>query len=145
MGSNIQLGLTMTEITEKLVFASSEWVDYARLVLEDLVANHGEEGINYSACEVFPEAPEGLAGPVANEASWHFIIEGTSVTVGEGRIPKADFFVKYPYVKVLPIAREVYTPERIELNRVERAKDPNAVLSPSYLSELHNKLAIITA
>jgi len=135
----------MTEITEKLIFASPEWVDYARLVLEDIVAEHGEEGMNYSACEVFPEAPEGLAGTVPNEASWHFIIEGTSVTVGEGRIPKADFFVKYPYEKVLPIAREVYSPERIEQNRAERANDPNAVLSPPYLSELHNKLAVITA
>ena len=35
---------------EKLVFASPEWVELGRKVLEELVAKHGEEGQKFSIC-----------------------------------------------------------------------------------------------
>ena len=34
-------------------FVSPAWVDVATSVLEELVAEHGEEGVRYSVCEAF--------------------------------------------------------------------------------------------
>ena len=64
----------MTEPGEKLPFASKEWVDTARIVLEELVAAHGESGKSFSVCEAFTDAPEGFSGPEATTAVWHFRI-----------------------------------------------------------------------
>ncbi len=58
-------------MTEKVAFASPEWVDIARVVLEELVAKHGETGQSYSVCEVFTDAPPGIAGADGTTAAWH--------------------------------------------------------------------------
>lgn len=117
---------------EKVVFGSVEWLNLARTVLEELVAEHGEEGKSFSACEVFTDAPEGLAGPDPTTVAWHFRIDGKTVTVGEGEIKGADLNVSAPYALVLPLAKMVYTPERYPF------------LVPPYVVELHNRLAVLT-
>ena len=136
----------MTETTKKLAFASSEWVDLARTVLEELVAEHGETGKSFSVCEAFTDAPEGLAGPDAATAVWHFRIVDNTVAVGEGEIDGADLSVRVAYAQALPMARMVYTPEMVEQARAARALagDESQPTPPAYLLELHNRLAVVT-
>jgi len=140
------LGEDLTDSTEKIPFASKEWVAIARTVLEEIVAEHGEPGKSFSVCEVFTDAPEGLAGPDAPTAAWNFHIVDKTVTVGEGEIDGADISVNFPYQQVLPIARLVYTPEMVEQMRAARTTgaDNDQPAPPSYLVELHNRLAVIT-
>ncbi|MCH7816648.1 MAG: hypothetical protein IIC60_08785 [Proteobacteria bacterium] len=134
------------EDSEKVAFGSSEWLARARQILEELVAEHGEAGTSFSVCEVFTDAPSGLIGPEDNVAAWHFSIVDNSVTVGEGESENADLQVKIDYHEVLPRARLVYTPEILE-EMQRNPPDPGFDRSkiPSYLVELHNRLAVITA
>ncbi len=134
------------DVTQKVTFASVEWVDLARTVLEELVAAHGESGKSFSVCEVFTDAPEGLAGPDATTAVWHFRIVDKAVTVGEGEINGADLDVRVAYAKALPMARMVYTPEMAKQLRAARAQAEGDAqpTPPAYLLELHNRLALAT-
>ena len=135
----------MTQMPEKVPFASVEWVDIARGVLEELVADYGETGKSFSVCEAFTDAPEGLAGPDATVAVWHFRIEDKTVTVGEGEIDGADMSVRLPYAEVLPIAKLVYTPELLKERQAGSPQpEPGAPEIPAYLVELHNRLAVRT-
>ncbi len=131
--------------TKKLPFASPEWVDLARTVLEELVAKHGEAGKSFSVCEAFTDAPPGMAGPDPTTAVWHFSIVDKTVTVGEGELSDADMNVSVPYAQALPAARFVYTPEMVASalrNQPQAAGDGPTL--PSYLAELHNRLAVVT-
>ncbi|MFQ5926332.1 MAG: hypothetical protein ACE5MH_02735 [Terriglobia bacterium] len=136
-------------MTEKVAFASPEWVAIARTVLEELVAKHGEAGKSLSVCEVFTDAPPGMAGGDETTAAWHFRIVDKTVTVGEGEIPDADMKVRVDYKSALPMARLVYTPEllaQMERNppQVEAQASGDRSNLPSYLVELHNRLAEVT-
>ena len=133
----------MTATTKKLVFASADWVDHARTVLEELVAEHGETGKSFSVCEAFTDAPEGLAGPDATTAIWHFRIVDKTITVGVGELEGADFSVRADYQKVLPLAKTVYTPEMVAQRRASQTGNDQPS-PPAYLVELHNRLAILT-
>ena len=153
MGKDVAASPTTKVIdsTEKFAFASSAWVDFARTVLEELVAEHGKPGRSFSACEVFEHAPEGLAGPERTTAAWHFSIEGMTVIVGEGEIDSADFNPRAGYESALPIARLVYTPDalaKMERDRPrvdgESSGDRDANQPPGYLIELHNRMAAVT-
>ena len=137
----------MTAPVEKVTFASSEWLDLAREVLEDLVAQHGKPGASFSVCEVFTNAPEGLIGPDPTKAAWYFSIKDNAVTVGEGEIEGADMAVSVDYAKALPAARRVYPaflgwlvmPVVRLVSRLRGKPSP-----PSYLLDLHNRLALVT-
>jgi hypothetical protein len=137
----------MTELIEKLTFASQEWVDVARGVLEEIVAEHGEIGRSFAVCEVFTDAPMGLVGPDPTTAAWHYRIVDMTVTVGVGAIDDADQSVTIDYEQVLAIARMVYTPEIVEKARDKRRRDldMSKPMPPEYLVELHNRMAAITA
>jgi hypothetical protein len=134
---------------EKVIFASSEWIDRARAELEDLVATHGEPGVRFCLCEVFTDTPTSV--DPSGTLAWHFYIDGKSVTVAVGEVDDADVKIRVDYQKILPAARLYYTPEILE----ERAKqEPGAQfdhaegdfsLTPPYITELHNRLAVITA
>ncbi len=135
--------------TDKVAFASPEWIALARTVLDEIVAEHGEEGKSFSACEAFTDAPPGVAGKDSTTAAWHFHIVGKAVTVGEGTVEAADMNVSADYETVLPMARLVYTPEMIEQTRQnppqgdsESAVDASNI--PPYLVELHNRMAVVT-
>ena len=67
----------MTE-ENKVPFASSDWVEIARGVLEDLANEHGKEGQTFSICESFAEAPAEIADE-EGFAAWHFYLDGKSV------------------------------------------------------------------
>ena len=142
----------MTENQGKVPFASPAWVDIARGVLEDLVAQHGEDGVNYSVCEAFAEAPEEISDD-EGFAAWYFYVEGKSVRVGVGRLTDTDIQIQATWKLSLDGARTVYTPElraEWEKNPPQRPPDPNQKIEgdmttlPAYLGELHNRLAVVT-
>lgn len=136
----------MTDATRKFAFASSEWLGVARTVLEELVAEHGEPGKSFSVCEAFTDAPEGLIGPEATTAAWHFRSVGRTVSVGEGEIDGADMNVRAAYAQVLPMAKLVYPQEMLKrAEGVQAQAGPDARSTPpAYLVELHNRLAVLT-
>ena len=131
--------------TAKVTFASLAWVDLARAVLEELVAEHGEPGVSFSACEIFTDAPPGMAGADDTTVAWHFRIDGKTVTVGAGAIDGAVMNIRADYTGTLPVARLVYAPEVLP----ERERNPPRLQgeasgrsqAPPYLVELHNRLA----
>lgn len=139
----------MVDKNEKVEFASAAWIAVARRELEDLVGTHGQAGKKFSLCEVFTDAPTHLdpSGAIA----WHFYIDGTSVTVATGEIDDATVKLYTDYQGVLPQARLFYTPEIL----AQRAKEEpgsafdsvegDLTLAPDYITELHNRLAIVTA
>ena len=95
------------------------------------------------------DPPRGIAAADATTAAWHFRIVGKTVTVGEGEIIGADMNVRADYESVLSIARLVYTPEilaNMERNRPQADGASTAVQArpPSYLVQLHNRLAAVT-
>tara|TARA_A100001037_G_scaffold304739_1_gene342557 strand:+ start:7815 stop:8222 length:408 start_codon:yes stop_codon:yes gene_type:complete len=134
---------------EKLIFASKEWIDRARMELKDLVGLYGEEGIKFSLCEVFTDAPKTI-NP-SGTVSWYFCIDGKTVTVATGVYDSANIMIRTDYQKVLAQARTIYTDEYL----AARAKEPagsqfdyaegDFSATPSYINELHNRLARITA
>ena len=136
-------------MTEKIEFAGPAWVEKARVVLEELVAEHGEDGKTFSVCEVFTNAPRALVA--SGIAAWHFYIDGRVVQVGTGEVDDTDVKIRAGYVETLPAARLVYTPEVL----AELAKNPSSnstvvvegdmSVMPQYLIEMHNRLAVITA
>lgn len=137
------------QTTTKVDFASAAWVDMARAVLEELVAEHAEDDTRLSICEAFTDAPSRVAA--SGTAAWHFTIDGKSVTVGQGELDEADIVIRADYQTSLPGARTVYTPEFLAQRESmpppeippEIKGDTSAL--PPWLVELHNRLAVVTA
>jgi hypothetical protein len=133
----------------KLAFASAAWVDEARRVLEDLVSANGEAGRRFSVCERFTSAPVDIAP--SGTAAWYFRIDGKSVAVAAGEAADVDVQITADYEATLPAARRVYTPEILAARATERAATPPPGIkgdmskAPSYLVDLHNCLALVTA
>jgi len=134
---------------DKVAFAGPAWVDRARAILEDLAARHGEPGKRFSVCETFTGAPSDVAP--SGTAAWHFVIDGNHATVAPGALPEAQVQIKADYTATLPVARLVYTPEFLAKRAAARAAGtaPPAAKgmekAPPWLTELHNRLAVITA
>lgn len=136
-------------MTQKLEFGSNPWVDKARSVLKELVAEHGQEGKAFSVCEVFTEAPVTIA--TRGVVAWHFYIDGHTVRVGTGEVDDTDVKICADYAETLPNARLVYTPEVL----ADRAQNPpsnttiqvegDMSLMPEYLIDMHNQMAVLTA
>lgn len=142
----------MTDNQTKVPFASPQWVEIARVVLERLVAEHGEEGTRYSVCEAFAEAPRAISDD-NGFAAWSFFVDGKSVSVHVGRDDSADIQIQATWETSLEGARTVYTPEYLaerEKNPPPPPDDPNLKVSgdmtaiPRYLVELHNDMAVLT-
>ena len=140
----------MNDKQTKFNFVSNEWVDQAEIILNDLVSRLGEEGISFSVSETFTDAPEEIDS--SGIASWYFFIEGKSVRVGKGKTEKTDVRINYDYAKANVIAKIIYT-EEIIANQKEETEKALEVLTkkgnefkkpPDYLSELHNRLALLT-
>lgn len=136
-------------MTQKVEFAGPAWIEKARLVLEELVAEHGEEGKLFSVCEVFTDAPYALA---ANRVlAWHFYIDGREVRVGTGEADNTNVKIRADYTKTLPNARLVYTPE-VLAELAQRPPGETTVVvegdmsvMPQYMIEMHNRMAVLTA
>ena len=136
-------------MADKVTFASLEWLELAREVLGELVRAAADADAEFSLCEVFTDAPDGLAGGVSGRAAWHFFVRGTSVEVSAGEVSNADVRIQADYASTLPQARLVYTPEVIAEGRNAPAPDMkiegDLTAIPAYLVALHNRLAERTA
>lgn len=134
--------------TNKVHFASAAWVDLARTVLEELAAEHGEEGVRLSVCEIFTDAPAHVAE--SGTAAWHFAMDGKRVTVAQGEMAEADVVIRADYETSLPGARAVYTPEYLaKMPSMPPPKIPPEIKGdtsafPRWLVELHNRMAVAT-
>ena len=141
----------MNRVKTKFQFVSEAWVNQARIILEDLVSKYGEENSSFSVCETFTDAPLNLSP--SRTVSWHFYIEGKTVIVGEEKVNNTNVKINYDYYKASKIAKEIYTKEIIkkqkkDLEKVQKnfeKKGRKFKSPPDYLSELHNRLALITA
>ena len=142
----------MTENQTKVPFVSPAWIDIARGILEELVSKHGKDGEKFSICEAFVDAPKEFAD-ADGFAAWHFYIDGKSVRVSTGRATDTDAQIQATWETSLPSAKLVYTPELMEemkKNPPKRPVDPNLKTAgdrsifPTYLGELHNRMAVIT-
>ena len=140
----------MSEEKTKFKFVSNEWVDQANNILNDLVSQFGVEGVSFSICETFSDAPKKI--DASGVASWHFFIEGKSVRVGKGKVEDVDVKINFDYAKASVIAKVVYTEEIINKQKEEAKKAKEALATsgkefkepPDYLPKLHNRLALLT-
>ena len=140
----------MNKKKTKFSFVSDEWVDQAEIILNDLVTQFGVEGVSFSVCETFFDAPKEI--DASGVASWHFFIEGKSVRVGKGKVEDVDVKINFDYAKASVIAKVVYTEEIItkQKEETEKAKEALAIVGkefkepPDYLPKLHNRLALLT-
>ncbi|MCH7816489.1 MAG: hypothetical protein IIC60_07970 [Proteobacteria bacterium] len=127
-----------TAATSKVILGSPEWLALARVVLEELVATHGKTGKSFSVSETFTDA---------TVAAWHFFIIDKTVSVAEGALDDADMTVSVSYERALKGAKIVYPAFLgwllMPIMRVIRLlrNQPNP---PSYLMQLHNRLAVVT-
>ena len=142
-------GNALTDITDtKLAFAGPEWIAAAEAILRTS-RRHGEAGQRFSLCERFTDAPVEISP--SGLAAWWFRLDGQTVEVGAGEIGDADATVTADYVATLPVARLVYTPEVIAERRAKRergelpSQQGDWSRAPRWLTELHNRLAVITA
>ena len=141
----------MNKKKTKFNFVSDEWVDQAEIILNDLVSQFGVEGVSFSVCETFFDAPKEI--DASGVASWHFYIDGKSVRVGKGKVEDVDVKIKFDYVKASVIAKVIYTEEIItkQKDETKKAKKNLEIAGkgfkepPGYLQELHNRLALLTA
>lgn len=130
-------------MSDKLKFASQAWIDKARAILEELAAEHGEDGQLFSVSEEFTNAPLAVRNG-GMSAAWNFKIDGKSVVVANGRIKGADMEVCVDYAVALPSARMIYTEEMIKAGREMVPESSPMSKAPAYLSDLHNQLAVLT-
>ena len=140
----------MNKKKTKFNFVSDKWVHQAEIILNDLVSQFGVEGVSFSVCETFFDAPKEI--DASGVASWHFFIEGKSVRVGKGKVEDVDVKINFDYAKASVIAKVVYTEEIItkQKEETEKAKEALAITGkefkepPDYLPKLHNRLALLT-
>jgi hypothetical protein len=141
----------MSEEKTKFEFVSNEWVNQAKIILNDLVSQFGVEGVSFSVCETFSDAPKEIL--TSGIVSWHFYIDGKSVRVGKGKVEDVDVKINFDYAKASIIAKVIYTKKIITKQKegAEKAKEALAIAGkgfkepPDYLPELHNRLALLTA
>lgn len=141
----------MNKEKNKFEFVSNEWVDQAKEILEDLVSQFGVEGVSFSVCETFTDAPTNI--DPSGVASWHFYIQGKSVNVGKGKVNDSDVKINYDYKKASVIAKIFFTKKIMEkqkndlekTRKILEKKGKKLKEPPDYLNELHNRLALLTS
>ena len=109
------------EFADRVEFVSNAWIEAARESLERRVARAGSalEGIRFSICESFRDAPPHL-GVLDGVAAWHARFDGPSVTVGAGEIPDADQMIRGDYQAVIPVAQAVFAGDAESFARKQR-------------------------
>jgi hypothetical protein len=149
----------------KVVFGSNEWVEAAQRGLDELLAANAARvaGQSITVCEVFTNVPPDLTGGRADGTrAWHFTVKDGRAFARDGELKaeETDMKIVTDYNAILPLARKVYVTEQgdaelVAAYREELARDGRyrsfgdrsrypAELG-SVLSELHNRLARITA
>jgi hypothetical protein len=143
----------MSQVDEKLQFASPAWVESLKAILTALVAEHrGElEDVDFSICEVFTNVP-----PDGATSVWAAQIAQGTVRFFEEPIP-ADYEVRGDYEAVLPGAKLIYEGateaelaaagerrrQMVEAGRLTSKGDIRAMPKPvrRLLQTMHDRLA----
>lgn len=141
-------------MTDKVEFASAEWLVAAEEVLQKAVIGLDLGGKSYTVSEEFTDPPAHLLRDGSSTIAWHFTVSDDGVDVGEGAVDDADMRTRVDYQAVLPVARLVYgtseeaIAEAMRLRQAaqatgERIGDETA-LPPELLQRMfavHNELA----
>lgn len=128
---------------EKVEFASSAWLKLAETILVDLVRTYGKPEDEFSVCEVFFNVPEQVSAE--GTVAWHFYISGRNVEVGIGEAEDVEVRMAAQYEEALAVAKLVYTAEDVANAKREQVQEQDTTQPPEYLTELHNRLAVLTA
>ncbi len=110
-------------VDARVEFLSDAWVKEAEAFLREAVATRrGLQGVRFTMCEGFSDAPPGLGAP-GNRAAWSLRIADGRVEVGAGEIPDAELRVSGDYQAVTSLAQTVYAagPEALARARRELA------------------------
>lgn len=141
-------------MTDKVEFASAEWLVAAEEVLQKAVIGVDLGGKTFTVCEEFTDPPAHLLRDGNTTVAWHFTVSDDGLQVSEGAVENADMHTRVDYQAVLPVARLVYgtsedaMAEALRLRQAaqatgERVGDETA-LPPELLQRLfavHNELA----
>lgn len=139
-------------MTEKIEFASPEWLAALERLVRDYTAKAGD-GVELSLCEVFTGVPAHLDKNGNGIIAWYCRIKGGEVEFAEGEIPEADIKTVTDYQFILPFARlkidpgnmadyEVKLAEGAKAGKIDRRGDRSKV--PPAFYGMHNDLAEIT-
>jgi hypothetical protein len=101
---------------DKVELGSAAWLALAEDYLSEAIPALGSavEGVSFSMCESFNDAPPSIADD-DGRAAWWFEIQGPAVKVGRGRRSDVDVLVDVRYDDVLPGARLVYDMDNPEI------------------------------
>ena len=132
-------------MTHKVKLASREWLELAEEHLSELVARSGNDGYEFSMCEVFLNAPPGLIGQNSGRTAWHFRISGAQAKAEEGEVDDVDLKYILDYKEAEQLARIVLAPGDEGAGQASSLEvEGNSDKTPPYLRELHNFLAPLT-
>ncbi len=96
-----------TTDTTKYEFCSEAWVSLAREYLVAAVGDADFEGVSFSFCETFTDAPANLVEPGTTSTGWYVTVAEGELRVGKGILSDADLRITADYATVLPLARMV--------------------------------------
>ena len=139
---------------EKFEFASDAWIAELKKLIVKYAAEAGPN-TNLSICEVFNNVPKNIDKHGTGTLAWHCIIKnGKLVTFEETPIDVADVRTEHEYDFVLPVAKMVYTPEKMgEVNDYmakgladgrSKSTSTNREAVPANFFGMHNELAVRT-
>ena len=147
-------------MSEKLEFASAEWVDAMRSIIEGKLREGKVDltGIASSFCEESTDPPGHLLPEGAKSIGWYFRIADGRVEVGQGVLDAADVKIVADYATVLPLARMVFAnnpqaaaeaakvmEEAAAAGKIRREGDATAAAAIPALATLHDDIARLTA
>ena len=110
-------------MTDKVEFASPDWIAAITEILERNLAGADLSGRTITIAEEFTDSPAHLAPEGTTTIAWYFRVSDDGVEVHTGVPDSADLRTTVDYDAVLPIARMIYgtTPEA--LAEVQRRRD----------------------
>jgi hypothetical protein len=141
-------------MTDKVEFASAEWLAVAEEVLQKAVIGLDLGGKTFTVSEEFTDPPAHLLKDGDASIAWHFTVSDDGVDVAEGAVEDADMRTRVDYQAVLPVARLVYGTSEEAIAEAMRLREAaqatgervgdETVLPPELLQRLfavHNQLA----
>jgi hypothetical protein len=140
-------------MTRKLEFASPEWHDALKSMMERYMKAAGPE-VRLTLCEVFTGVPAHLDKSGTGIIAWHCRIADGRLEFHEGEIDDADLKTVADYQFILPFARmkldpstmaqyEALQAEGVAQGKLKRTGDRSKV--PPAFYGMHNELAEMTA
>jgi hypothetical protein len=107
-------------LSERVEFASPDWLAAARAFIEPRVAAHAAQlrGLRFGVCEVYTDPPPHLG--FGGDAAFHFRIDDGELVIGVGEIDDVDMKVRADYTKAGPAVTAVWEQDPARRARVLR-------------------------